>query len=1180
VQNWDSLSPPRNDISASVVLDAASRQTSTIDAAWSLNSLTFGPNSNIFFVGGQPLTIGAGGITSQSHNKQNLSFPAVLAADQTWNLGALGLSDSGSINTNGYALTVMGSQVDVGGQFSGGITGSGSLVVAMTGQSMLDTNGANTYSGGTFLNSGGLYVYGDATLGATGAPIVFNGGFLNAFTMLPFTINRDITLGPAGGTITVSGTKPLTLSSTIHGPGSLTLTNGTLQLTGTNTYSGGTFVSGGPLVGTTNSLQGNISISQNSSSGVQLEFSQNFNGTFAGNISGSGSVTILGTGVLSFTGNNTYTGKTTMWAGVLEVSATGGGLTPSGVLNFQDNPDQPPPIVQFVGGGSFTRPLSQVTLSASGGFAARDGNLTVNLGGHGDPFTLVPSSNLVFGSPTANSVTDFQNQIYLGATQVYPGPTVEVDSGAGGDYAILSGVIFGGNSFTKTGNGRLLLTATNTYTGATMVSAGTLVAGNASAFGVNSAAMVTGGVLSLNGYNVTFGSLYGTGGTVNNNSLAASTLTVGSNNFSTSFSGSIADGSTGALSLVKVGTGTLTLTGTNTYTGGTTVTNGILAANSGSALGNGPTLLTGGTLRVGNASVFGSGSIVTITGGALSLNGNNVTIGTLTGTGGTINNGSATAATLTVGSSNVSTTYGGSIADGSTGGLALAKIGTGTLTLTGSNAYSGGTNINNGILAVASDAALGTGPITFTALSTLNYLADNSSTRSFTLGTGTLAVATGATLTLNGGTIASGFLGGGGTFATSSATGAQFGAVTSRPAVTIQSNNGNDQFVNFTNGGTMTVAANLTSPVTFNGFTNQGSGSITVGQNSQVNATDFQSYGTVTLQPGSFNGVSGGVTQITNTGGAAMYFNTGSRTFISTVAQVANQNAGIDLHGSDAVVAGGLFVNNGFVYDSTGTNHRVIADYGSLVKGAGYWQTLPRTQNGGTFIAGNSPGRATTGNFYVGGPNDPNQGLSNYTWQINDAGPSTTYPSAPGLSGPSPNMADQVSGWGVLAGTPRTPVPPPQRGDMHWDATSTDRFTIHLNTLLAPYDAGGNPSAGGGYEPVGDNSPGPMSHFDPSMSYGWKLFQYAGSYFGPTDTATLDASTNFDTAGFLNPYAGRFDWVLNQTTDEMDLVYTPTAVPEPSMLAPMALACMGWSVYARRRGRNRNVRHRSSGGNE
>ena len=110
---------------------------------------------------------------------------------------------------------------------------------------------------------------------------------------------------------------------------------------------------------------------------------------------------------------------------------------------------------------------------------------------------------------------------------------------------------------------------------------------------------------------VTIGSLEGDGLAT----LGENNLTSGSNNLSTTFSGTIGDGdvSPGG-SLTKIGTGNLTLTGANTYTGGTIVTGGILLANNtnGSGTGSGPVQVTAGTFggggKVSGAVSVGTGS--------------------------------------------------------------------------------------------------------------------------------------------------------------------------------------------------------------------------------------------------------------------------------------------------------------------------------------------------------------------------------------------------------------------------------------------------------------------------------------------------------------------------------------------------------------------------------------------
>ena len=142
-------------------------------------------------------------------------------------------------------------------------------------------------------------------------------------------------------------------------------------------------------------------------------------------------------------------------------------------------------------------------------------------------------------------------------------------------------------------------------------------------------------------------------------------------------SGTIEDGGTSGgtgASLVKVGTGTLTLSGANTYSGGTTINGGTLAVSADNNLGDGAGALAfgGGTLQFLSDFTTNRAVALNAAGGTFDTNGNSATVaGTIGGTGG------------------------------------LTKIGAGTLTLTGNNSYSGGTTINGGTLAVAADNNLG-----------------------------------------------------------------------------------------------------------------------------------------------------------------------------------------------------------------------------------------------------------------------------------------------------------------------------------------------------------------------------------------------------------------------------------------------------------------------------------------
>ncbi len=492
---------------------------------------------------------------------------------------------------------------------------------------------------------------------------------------------------------------------------------------------------------------------------------------------------------------------------------------------------------------------------------------------------------------------------------------------------------------------------------------------------------------------------------------------------------------------------------------------------------------------------------------------------------------------LTVsGSGNV--TLGGAI--GGAGSLTMS--GFGTLALGSANTYTGGTNVLNGTVQAPTDAALGTGNVTGGAGGTLSFTGSTATTKSFAMNGGTIAVASGQTVTFNGSQVSSATLDGGGTVATGAA-GALFDNSTSTASVAIASNSAKDQFVHFTNSAALTFAGGLNPSIStaisnFNGFTNEGAGAITVGAGSAINAANFQSYGTLSLVPNTTSAP----TVFTNTGTAAMGFNGGSQTFIGTpaTADPTGQNIVdyLDLHGHNAIVADGLFVNNGGVFDtSMAGTATIVADYGSSVKGAGFYQNTVKTQNGGKFQTGNSPGSATFGNF-VFGPG----GVNNYIFAIDDA---------TGTAGPSPNGSGIVSGWGLIKAVQVSLGSGTTSGNFTWAATPTNPLTVAIDTLV-------NPTT------VGTDVAGPMADFDPNQAYSWTAAHWTGTYAGPTDVATLNADTSFDTSGIVNPIAGTFGWSLDPADQTLSLVYTPTAVPEPGTLALTGLvAVMG--VYVRRR---------------
>jgi outer membrane autotransporter protein len=203
--------------------------------------------------------------------------------------------------------------------------------------------------------------------------------------------------------------------------------------------------------------------------------------------------------------------------------------------------------------------------------------------------------------------------------------------------------------------------------------------------------------------NISAGSIAGAG----NYYLGPNLLTVGGNNLSTTVSGVISDcgdsgsdcsnaGATGG-GLIKIGTGTLTLSGANTYTG--------------------PTMVNAGTLQAGAVNTFSSASAFTVASGAtLDLAGFNQAIGSLAGAGSV----TLGAATLTTNGDDSDTTFSGTIS----GSGRLVKVGEGTLTLSGNNSYQGGTIVSAGTLAVGSSRALGTGALTLADGTTLQAAAN------------------------------------------------------------------------------------------------------------------------------------------------------------------------------------------------------------------------------------------------------------------------------------------------------------------------------------------------------------------------------------------------------------------------------------------------------------------------
>lgn len=192
---------------------------------------------------------------------------------------------------------------------------AGTARLVKTDLGTLVLGGSNTYTGGTAINGGVLQVAGDASLGAATGTLSFDGGTLR--TTATFSTARDTTLNAAGGTFeTQTGT--FTQGGIIAGTGALTKTGtGTLSLTADNSYTGGTTVAAGILQlgngGTSGAITGNVT------DNGTLAFNRSDVSTFAGVISGAGSLVQAGTGTTVLNAASSYGGSTSVAAGTLVV---------------------------------------------------------------------------------------------------------------------------------------------------------------------------------------------------------------------------------------------------------------------------------------------------------------------------------------------------------------------------------------------------------------------------------------------------------------------------------------------------------------------------------------------------------------------------------------------------------------------------------------------------------------------------------------------------------------------------------------------------------------------------------------------------------------------------------------------------------------------------------------------
>lgn len=547
------------------------------------------------------------------------------------------------------AITVNNSAKSYTFAGGGAIAGTGSL--AKQGIGTLTIATTNSFSGGTTIGGGVVDVQASGALGAGGANVTGNGAALQVDGN-GLSLGNALTLngtGIAGGgaLLNLANNNICTGAITLSGPAQINSTAGTLTLNSSMPITGG--------FGLTVAGNGNTAISSVIATGA-------------------GSLTMIGSGVLTNSATNTFTGGVNLNAGTLTVNATetagtSGPLGKSGTISFNggtlqyssaDTADYSPRISGAAG--------QQYNIDVPSG-------LTVT---YASPLT---SAGCTFVKSDAGTLT-------LSATNTFTGPITVT----GGTFRANNSNSFNGQTITETVDGAEIYHAgTGTYTGNYNIIGFGGDEGDPANSHLGALRMATAGVNLTGTITVTGNAGITSRGSGTTGDTIAGQIT---GNYSLQFNRTTTSSSASTGTIILLNTG-------NNWTGDTTIADGTLKLGASGVIPNGPGF---GNIVFTNAGVeFNPG----IAPSEFDLGGFNQTINGLSNSPAVpgddlvlliITNSSATPATLTVGNNNVNGSFAGSITGGSA--LALAKIGAGTLVLAGTNTYTGNTTVSDGTLVV------------------------------------------------------------------------------------------------------------------------------------------------------------------------------------------------------------------------------------------------------------------------------------------------------------------------------------------------------------------------------------------------------------------------------------------------------------------------------------------------